>query len=168
MAIDSARQIENLLYTYAELIDAGDFDGLAALFAHGRIAGQENGPPETVFEGQAAVRQLYGFTTRRYDDGTPKSKHVTTNAIIEVDDVAGTATARSYYTVLQATDELPLQPIVTGRYRDTFHRLDGVWWFDTRTMYVDQTGDLSHHLNPSLTRHKLVDGSAGGQGAAVP
>ena len=48
--------------------------------------------------------------------------------------------------VLQATDELPLQVIITGRYGDTFQRIDGRWWFDTRTMYVDQTGDLSQHL----------------------
>ncbi len=144
--VDSAREIENLLYTYAERIDAGDLDGVAELFRHGRICGQEGGPRETVFEGETAVRKLYGFSTRRYDDGTPKSKHVTTNAIIAVDEDSGTATSRSYYTVLQATDDLPLQPIITGRYRDTFHRVDGEWWFDSRTMYVDQVGDLSHHL----------------------
>jgi len=146
VSADSAREIENLLYTYAERIDAGDFEGVAELFRHGRICGQEGGPPETVFEGEAAVRKLYGFSTRLYDDGTPKSKHVTTNAIIEVDQEAGTASSRCYYTVLQATDELPLQPIITGRYRDTFHVVDGQWWFDTRTMYIDQVGDLSHHL----------------------
>jgi len=143
---DSAREIENLLYTYAELIDAGDFDGVAALFRHGRIHGVEDGPPESVFDGEAAVRRLYERTTRRHEDGTPRSKHVTTNAIIEVDDAAGTATSRCYYTVLQATDELPLQPIVSGRYRDTFHRVDGTWCFESRTMYVDLVGELGHHL----------------------
>ena len=93
------------------------------------------------------MRGLYGRTTRLHEDtGTPKTKHVTTNAIIEVDDEAGTATAQSSYLVTQATPELPLQVIITGRYRDTFHRIDGRWWFDTRTMYVDQTGELGHHL----------------------
>jgi hypothetical protein len=48
--------------------------------------------------------------------------------------------------VTQATDELPLQLIITGHYQDTFHRIDGRWWFDTRVMFIDQTGDLSHHL----------------------
>ena len=144
---DSAREIENLLYTYAERIDRGDYDGLAELFTHGRIHGLEGGGPGAEFEGRDAVRALYGRTTRIYDDtGTPRSKHLTTNAIIEVDEEAGTATSRSSYVVLQATDELPLQPIITGRYGDTFHRLEGRWWFDTRTMYVDQTGDLSRHL----------------------
>ena len=63
-----------------------------------------------------------------------------------VDDEAGTATARTSYAVSQATDELPLQLIITGHYEDTFHRLGGTWWFDTRVMVIDQTGDLSHHL----------------------
>ena len=104
---DSARLIENLLHTYAELIDAGDLDGVADLFAHGRILGQEGGGPETVFEGREGVRKLYGFSTRIYEDtGTPRTKHVTTNAIIDVDEEAGTGTCRSYFTVLQATDAL--------------------------------------------------------------
>jgi len=145
--VDSAREIENLLYTYAERIDAGDLEGVAELFTHGRIHGQENGPPETVFEGRDAVLGLYEMATRIYEDtGTPKTKHLTTNARIEVDDDAGTATARTSYAVTQATDDLPLQLIITGHYQDTFHRVDGRWWFDTRVMFIDQTGDLSHHL----------------------
>ena len=142
----SARQIENLIYTYAELLDAGDLDGVAQLFAQGRICGVENGPPETVFTGTAGVRQMYEMATRLYDDGTPKTKHNTSNVQIYVDEDAGTAHSRSYYCVTQATPELPLQVIVTGHYRDTFHRIDGVWWFDTRIMFIDQVGDMSHHL----------------------
>jgi 3-phenylpropionate/cinnamic acid dioxygenase small subunit len=144
--IPSARAIENLLYVYAERIDDGDLDGVAELFTHGRIAALPDAPPSAVFEGRDAVRAMYGAATRLYPDGTPKTKHVVSNAIIEVDDEAGTASSRSYYTVLQATENLPLQPIITGRYHDTFHRVDGVWWFDTRVMFVDHMGDLSHHL----------------------
>lgn len=143
---DSAREIENLVYTYAERIDAGDFDGVAALFAHGRICGMEDGPPETVFEGSDRVRQMYEMAVRLHDDGTPKTRHFTTNVIIDADDAAGTARGSAYYCVTQATPELPLQIVVTGRYRDTFHRVDGNWWFDTRVMFVDQVGDTSHHL----------------------
>jgi 3-phenylpropionate/cinnamic acid dioxygenase small subunit len=144
--IDSARQIENLLYTYAERIDAGDLDGVAELFAHGRICGLEDGPPETLFAGTARVRAMYEMATRLYEDGTPKTKHLTSNARIDVDDEAGTATSTTNYLVTQATPELPLQVIVTGHYRDTFHRIDDTWWFDTRIMFVDQIGDTSHHL----------------------
>lgn len=143
---DSGRDIENLIYAYAERLDAGDLDGVAELFAHGRICGIENGPPETVFTGVAGVRQMYEMATRLYDDGTPKTKHNTSNVQIYVDDSAGTARSRSYYAVTQATPDLPLQVIVTGHYHDTFHRVDGAWGFDTRTMFVDQVGDMSHHL----------------------
>jgi len=139
---DSAREIENLVYTYAERIDAGDLAGVAELFRHGRI----EAAPGVIVEGAEKVRRLYEGSTRLYDDGTPRSRHVTTNVIIEVDDDAGTAAARASYVVFQQTDELPLQPIIAGRYRDTFHRVDGEWCFDTRQMFVDLTGDLSRHL----------------------
>lgn len=143
---DAAREIENLVYEYAERLDAGDLDGVAALFAHGRICGIENGPPETVFEGTSGVRRMYELATRLYDDGTPKTKHVTSNVRIRVDEAETTAHGTAYYLVTQATPALPLQVIVTGRYRDTFHRVDGSWWFDTRIMFVDQVGDTSAHL----------------------
>jgi 3-phenylpropionate/cinnamic acid dioxygenase small subunit len=143
---DDAREIENLVYAYAERLDAGDLDGVAAMFAHGRICGMEDGPPETVFAGVARVRQMYEMATRLYEDGTPKTKHLTTNVALHIDEGAGTAHGSAYYCVTQATPELPLQVIVTGRYRDTFHLIDGTWWFDTRIMFVDQLGDTSHHL----------------------
>jgi 3-phenylpropionate/cinnamic acid dioxygenase small subunit len=143
---DSAVEITNLIYRYAELIDAGDLDAVAELFMHGRIYGVENGPPESVFAGTAGVRQMYGTAVRIHDDGTPKTKHLTSNVQLEIDEAGGTARSKSYYCVTQATPELPLQVIVTGHYHDTFHRLDGVWWFNSRTMFVDQVGDVSHHL----------------------
>ena len=139
---DSARAIENLVYTYAERIDAGNLAGVADLFRHGRI----QAAPGMSFEGAERVQVLYEGATRLYDDGTPRTRHVTTNVSIEVDDNAGTATARAYYTVFQQTEVLALQPIIAGHYHDTFHRVDGEWWFNTREMFVDLTGDLSQHL----------------------
>jgi len=150
--VDDARLVENLVYTYAERIDAGDLDGVADLFAHGRIHGVEGGGPETVFEGRDAVRRLYGATTRIHPEtGTPRTRHLTTNVHVVVltggvAEGAGTARASSYFTVLQATETLPLQPIITGRYRDTFHVVAGEWCFESRTMTVEAAGDLSQHL----------------------
>ncbi len=102
---DSAREIENLLYTYADRIDRGDFDGVADLFdarPHPRPSrAVDRRRSSRVATGCAA---LYGMTTRIHEDtGTPRTKHLTTNAIIEVDDEAGTATAQSNYLVTQAT-----------------------------------------------------------------
>jgi 3-phenylpropionate/cinnamic acid dioxygenase small subunit len=136
--------ISDLLFTYAERIDAGDFRGLAELFAHAELTAE--GDP-TRHRGTEEVLALYERFTRRYEDGTPKTKHVTTNLIIEVDEEAGEATCRSYFTVLQAVpDALPLQQIVAGRYRDRFERADGAWRFTARHIIIDLMGDLSHHM----------------------
>ncbi len=139
---DNARAIENLIYAYAERIDAGDLAGVAELFRHGRI----EAAPGIVIEGAEEVRKLYDGSTRLYEDGTPRTRHVTTNVAIEVEDEAGTASARSYYTVFQQAEAQALQPIIAGHYHDTFHQVDGHWCFDTRAMFVDLKGDLSHHL----------------------
>jgi 3-phenylpropionate/cinnamic acid dioxygenase small subunit len=143
--IDSAREIENLLYLYAERLDAGDLDGVADLFRHGRIRAPA-APDGAAVEGRDAVRRLYAGATRLYANGTPLTRHVTSNVIVEVDEDAGTAATRSVYTVFQRTERLALQPIISGRYHDTFQRIDGRWWFDTRVMFVDLVGDLSQHL----------------------
>ena len=134
--------IRNLLGRYCELIDAGDVDGLGELFADAVLA-DEHGTE--VANGAEGVRRLYGQNQRH--DGSPRTRHLTTNTIIEVDEVRGTATARSAYVVLQATDALPLQPIIAGRYADTFRRHpDGHWAFAERRFAVDLVGDLSQHL----------------------
>jgi 3-phenylpropionate/cinnamic acid dioxygenase small subunit len=144
--IDPAREVEHLLYRYAEAIDGGDFASVGDLFRHGRICGEGGGGPVTLAEGADGVADFYRSQVRLDDDGTPRTRHVTTNAIIEVDTEAGTATSRSSYTVFQEIDPLPLQAIIVGRYRDTFHRIGGAWCFESRTMVADLTGDLSQHL----------------------
>jgi 3-phenylpropionate/cinnamic acid dioxygenase small subunit len=143
-AANARGEIENLLYRYAERIDAGDFAGVADLFADAEISVLGT---DATTRGREAVQRLYETTTRRYeDDGTPKTKHVVTNPIVEVDEAAGQATCRSYFTVMQQTPKLPLQIIITGRYRDRFQRVDGRWRFASRQMVLDQFGDLSQHL----------------------
>ena len=89
---------------------------------------------------------MFTATTRRYPDGTPGTKHVTTNVILEVDEQSGTAATRSYWTVLQAVPGLPLQPILAGRYHDRFASAGGSWHFTERRYFIDLVGDLSHHM----------------------
>jgi 3-phenylpropionate/cinnamic acid dioxygenase small subunit len=136
-------QIANLLYRYAECIDTGDLAGAAALFEHARV--------RITADQTIDAAQLLGIWKSLiilHSDGTPRTKHVTTNPLIDLDEDAGTASCRSYYTVLQQTDVLPLQPIVTGRYHDRFERVDGQWRFAYRDLtLIDMVGDVSHHLN---------------------
>ncbi len=63
-----------------------------------------------------------------YPDGTPRTRHVTTNLIIDAES-SDRATATSAVTVFQQTDELPLQPIIGTRNFDRFEKVDGVWRF---------------------------------------
>ncbi|MEX2253905.1 MAG: nuclear transport factor 2 family protein [Acidimicrobiia bacterium] len=142
---DGARNaIEHIVYGYAERIDLGDIAGVAELFAHARYKG--GGPDDPGVEGAAPVQQILETMVCRYDDGTPRTKHVTTNLIIDADDDAGTATARSYYTVFQQLEGFPLQPIIAGRYHDAFTRVDGEWRLSERVIFCDLVGDLSQHL----------------------
>ncbi|AHH20495.1 SnoaL-like domain-containing protein [Nocardia nova SH22a] len=135
------RAIERLIADYALLVDRGDFAGVGALFAAGTFGGSG-----ARVEGSAAVEKMLTTTVIRYDDGTPRTKHLVTNLVVDVDEEHGTATARSYFTVLQATSDLPLQPIVSGRYADEFHRTGATWSFASRTVTMDLIGDVSHHL----------------------
>ncbi len=134
-------EIERLILIYAERIDAGDFKGVAELFDRGTIYGP--GRVEGA-RGSDAVQRLYESTTRRYEDGTPKTKHVTSNLIFEIEENA--AEVRSYFTVFQSLPDFPLQPIISGRYRDRFKRLHGTWCFVERHMIPELYGDLSRHL----------------------
>jgi 3-phenylpropionate/cinnamic acid dioxygenase small subunit len=77
---------------------------------------------------------------------TPRTKHVTTNLVVDVDENEGAASARAYFTVFQATEKLPLQAIVAGRYEDRFTRVGGRWRFNERAIHMDLQGDLSQHL----------------------
>lgn len=140
-------QIANLLYRYAERIDGGDLAGAAALFEH---AGIRIGADETV--DAARLLAIWKSLIVLYPDGTPRTKHVVSNPIIEVDEDAGTATCRSYYTVWQQTEEFALQAIVTGRYHDRFDRIDGQWRYSYRDLtLIDMVGDVSHHLTYPIT-----------------
>ena len=142
--MDSRAVITNLVYRYAERIDLGDFEGVAELFRHAEVTADGN---DSVYRGYEDVLGMYTSSTRRYENGTPLTKHVTTNLIIEVDEDADRATGRSYFTVMQAVPgALALQPVISGRYHDSFERVDGSWRFSRRRMIVDLVGDLSRHL----------------------
>ena len=144
--MDGARAIENLLGEYCERIDAGDFAGVGELFADGALA-DEHGTE--LARGADAVAAFYAKGTRLHD-GSPRTKHLVVNSVVEVDEAAGTATARSSYLVLQGVPGQPLQPIITGRYRDAFVRTRGAWHFAERRFLVDLVGDLSAHLSFDL------------------
>jgi 3-phenylpropionate/cinnamic acid dioxygenase small subunit len=140
----SYRAIENLIATYAELVDDGDFAGVGILLADAIFTGGAGS-----VRGGVAIEKMLRDNVIIYEDGTPRTKHVTTNVAIEVDEQTGSAVSRSYFTALQALPDLALQPIVSGRYHDRFERRDGHWRFVERRVQTDLFGDVSRHLRDS-------------------
>jgi len=116
-----------LVHRYAELLDDGDLDGVADLFAHAtwRSGGR-------VRHGRDEVRRAYDPVILY--DGVPRTKHVISNLIVEGD------TSRCYFTVVQDG-----RAILVGRYHDRFEQVDGAWRFAERIIYADLVGDLSRH-----------------------
>lgn len=139
--MSSRAQIEHLLFAYAERLDLGDFAGVAALFEHATYRSNAGGH----HVGSAGVLAVLERLVQTYD-GIPRTKHVTTNVMIDIDAGEQSASARSYFTVFQATDELPLQAVICGRYHDRFERVASGWRFTDRLIHVDLLGDLRYHL----------------------
>jgi len=133
--------ITALIHAYAERLDDGDLDGVAALFAAATWRTPARAEP---LRGAAAVRRAYDPVLLY--DGRPCTQHVLTNVTVTVAPDGATATARSYFTVLQARPDLPLQPIICGRYHDAFARGADGWRFTDRLILPDLLGDLSRHL----------------------
>lgn len=144
--MNAALDIPNLLYRYADLFDAGDFVGAARLFNHSVIIAGDH-----ALKGEDAIVAMWSGMVRLYPDGTPRTRHLTTNPIITVAADGQTAECRSQWTVLQATDSLPLQVVATGRYQDRFGVIDGQWQFlERKYLQIDLSGDLSAHLLVTL------------------
>jgi 3-phenylpropionate/cinnamic acid dioxygenase small subunit len=142
LSVEDKLAVTELLYRYAELIDTGDFDGVGQLLARATFAGTRS--PST--SGAENLAKLFAMTTRRYPDhgNTPRTRHLVLNPIVDVD--GSTATARSTFCVVQNTETVPLQPIVVGRYFDSFSCDDDGWHFTARQVEVEMIGDVSAHL----------------------
>jgi 3-phenylpropionate/cinnamic acid dioxygenase small subunit len=138
LSVEDKLAVTELLYRYAELIDAGDFDGVGALLGRGSFMG---------VSGAGKIAKLFATTTRRFPEhgNTPRTRHLVLNPIVEVN-ADGTASARSTFCVVQQTETVPLQPIVVGRYSDAFARDSTGWYFTERTVDVQMIGDVSDHL----------------------
>ncbi|MDT5005831.1 MAG: hypothetical protein QOJ24_3007 [Mycobacterium sp.] len=145
-------EITELLYQYAELIDAGDFDGVGRLLARSTFGGPASGS----VSGANNIAKLFAMTTRRYPEhgNTPRTRHLVLNPVVELSG-DGTAATRSTFCVMQDTETVSIQPIVVGRYYDAFARDDQGWYFTERKVDIQMIGDVSAHL--------MVDPSAFGK-----
>jgi 3-phenylpropionate/cinnamic acid dioxygenase small subunit len=146
MQFDDYLQIRNLMNRYAHLMDQAKIDEVAQLFAHADV----HFPGGTVFRSDVnGLAAFYRKWNKIYEDtGTPRTRHVTTNVILE-DDGPNRAKSQAYVVVFQATPAFPLQPVIAGTYLDRFEKVDGKWRFAERVESDENfelLGDLTQHL----------------------
>lgn len=144
MPLSDGDRVRSLLGTYCHLIDAGDFVGIGRLMADATLRTLDG---TTIATGAVEVEALYAGLVLLHDDGTPGTQHVVANTAFDEPADDGSLRATSSYVVLQATADLPLQPIVTGTYVDTFDQdRTGRWRFRERRFGIGRQGTLAHHL----------------------
>jgi SnoaL-like protein len=136
---DGVDAITALLHEYAFRLDAGDLDGVSALFEHAELRSTRH---DRVLRGTAEARTLFEPVVV-HGDGTPQTMHQITNVTVAID--GDDASSRCYFTVLQVT-RLGLHPILVGEYRDRFSFVDGRWRFTERVFDPRLFGDLSEHM----------------------
>jgi hypothetical protein len=134
------RAVLDLLATYGDTFDSGDFEGFAELFEHGTWFPTEHAGPG------AAVVQQWCAAWVHLHDGLPRTRHLTSNLWLDLDVVRGTGTAESHVTVWQGMSGFPLQVVFAGRYHDRLHRIGDRWSFQQRRVEPELIGDLSRHL----------------------
>jgi SnoaL-like domain len=132
-----------LLAAYADAIDDGDFPRVADLLSGAEVQTEDG---TVVAQGREQVLALYEATTLRHADTTPRTAHLVTNVVVERGTGPDHLRVRSRFVVMQATERVPLQAVVSGRYEDEFVRSDGEWRFSVRRMVPRLWGDVSDHL----------------------
>jgi len=127
--------ITTLVHRYAELLDAGDVEGVVAMFSRATWRSAATG---TVLRTPAELRAVYSALVP--GDGPIRTRHLMHNLVVEHDDGADDASARCSYTVLEGGDPgAPVRVLLVGRYEDQYaHDTDG-WYLTDRLFHVDLT-----------------------------
>jgi ketosteroid isomerase-like protein len=128
VSLSSERAIENLVSSYAFLNDDADIAGLGELFADAVCT-----LDGTTAHGRQEVEMLARSIIDVGEDGRSTTSHEISNVMLAIDEAAGIAVGRAYWTLYQAVSGMPRQPLLAGRYLDRFERRDGQWQFAERT-----------------------------------
>ncbi len=128
--------IVNLVYRCAELLNCGETELAAGLFAHARVQLE----PDGEFLGQ---RQLQSAWLEQASTG----ERLIHNPIVEVDQAKDTAICRSRYTLIQPGLSMQWRVAETGIYSDEFERVGGEWRFSQRRCQVLDVSDDGNRKN---------------------
>lgn len=138
--LEDERAIREVLVLYGEYLDAKDYANYASLFARdGRLTvawGSATGPAaiEKLLVENAGVPSAGYINMDRF--------HLMTTAVVHVD--GDRATARSRYTVFEASPENRPSAVHSGRYEDELVRESDGWKIRRRTAH----GVLPYRVPP--------------------
>jgi hypothetical protein len=148
--------IEGIIFGYAESIDTGDIETTAALFAKAEIVMPDGSSLDGSSEVFEHYRDLIIFRDADgnvvpYERGkcSPGTRHVTTNLSYVFNNAVNQAEVRSYFTCYQTIDGKN-EIIAGGRYLDQFEQDLTGWHIVRREIFLDNLGDMSHHLTTPL------------------
>jgi 3-phenylpropionate/cinnamic acid dioxygenase small subunit len=139
--------VRHLLHAYSERLDAGDLDGVAALFARATLRSSVGNEER---QGSDVIRHLYDAVLLY--DGSPRTKHVIANVFIAEDGTENgrqTFKSRCSFAVFHSSPGFGLAPILAGRYHDRFAAFDDGLWYTQRLILPDLRGDLRGHWAPA-------------------
>ncbi|MEU6643616.1 nuclear transport factor 2 family protein [Saccharomonospora sp. NPDC046836] len=138
--------IRNLCFRYTYAVDDGDFAAIGALLAGGELVPAMPGVAAEPIVGAEAISAFYANQVVTYENGDPRTRHLITNQLIEIDEDRTSATSRCYFTVLQRAPGEEYQIVVGGRYDDEFVRAGGAWRFARKTIRVDHLNRVGLHF----------------------
>jgi len=134
-AIEDEREIRDLVIRYAQLLDARDHRGYAALFAReGRWTGQMGdvvGPAAI----EAMLLEAFGPTPAGFRNTA--DFHIMSNILVEVDGDRARAESRLVYFVRGEGSPPAPMPCRAGRYHDELVREEGKWRFAHRRVIAE-------------------------------
>ncbi|WP_409076411.1 nuclear transport factor 2 family protein (plasmid) [Pantoea sp. C3] len=143
-------KIQRLLAIYIHNLDDGKFTENSELLKHAEFTVLRD-----TAHGREEVEQFFIRGVQRHEDGTPRTWHSVSSALIDISPSGDSATCVSYFTVHQELEGFPLQPICTGRYYDTFEKHDGYWRFTSRNVVPRLMGDLQFHVGAPVNRAQM-------------
>jgi 3-phenylpropionate/cinnamic acid dioxygenase small subunit len=132
--MDDHEAIRQLLYRYSFYVDQRDYEKLGALLSDATfsLVWETEGIEHTGIRGADEIRAYYA---NHQKDRRP-SRHVITNAVIDIADDGESAFVYAYLTSVGHPPEPP-SVLLSGHYEDRFEKIDGAWRFIEKTCIMD-------------------------------
>lgn len=132
-------EITELISHYGNRLDAGDFDGLEALFAGDAVFTVVPGEGVPPLIGSRQIRETIEQRWSVVHEGAQR-RHVMSNIVVESVD-GDVARARTVLVVYEVAKQPGAQVQVHGMgvYEDTLTLVDGRWRFRERRLTLDRT-----------------------------